>query len=115
MNLKQRVAAVGAGLVIAGAGALAAAPIAGALAVTPAPGGGYVHLNSGEAQVLHDAHIGGTVDAVTDWSADPNTGLTFGAAIDQFTGRAAASPTGTFYAGVYDVPTNLTWHTGWRR
>jgi hypothetical protein len=115
MNVKRRVAAVSAGLIIAGAGAMAAAPIASAFAVTPAPGGGYVHLNSDEAQVLHDAHLGGTIDAVTGWQPDPDSGLTFGAAIDQFSGRAAASPSGTFYAGLTEIPNNLTWHTGWRR
>lgn len=113
MNLKRRVLTVGAGLVIAGAGALAAAPVASALAVTPAPGGAHVHLNSGEARVLHDAQIGDAVNQVVP-QRDDRYGQQLGTFIDTWSGYAATSPTGHFWVGVTGLPEG-TWHVGYNR
>lgn len=114
MSIKTRVAAVGAGLIIAGAGAVAAAPIASAFAVTPAPGGGTVHLNSVEAKVVDDANIGGLIDAVTPGWGIGSNGNTFGQSIDLYAGYASQYPTGKFTAGLSNLGTpDAQWKATW--
>ncbi|QTI71286.1 hypothetical protein [Gordonia polyisoprenivorans] len=80
---------VGAGLLLSAAGAVAVAPAASAFTVSPVPGGGAVELTSGEARVVHDAHIGGVVDAALPQFGRTEYGRTVGQAIEYRSGIAA--------------------------
>ncbi|MXP24348.1 hypothetical protein GIY30_23790 [Gordonia sp. HNM0687] len=95
---KKRVVAVGAGVVLSAAATSAFAPVAEALSVTPAPGGGYVHVTSDEAAVLHHARVGEAVDAVTRWQRGTN-GLTFGDTINRASHVAVVHQGSTLIVG----------------
>ncbi|WP_338837879.1 hypothetical protein [Gordonia polyisoprenivorans] len=105
---------VGAGLLLSAAGAVAVAPAASAFAVSPVPGGGAVELNSGEARVVHDAHIGGVVDAALPQFGRTEYGRTVGQAIEYRSG-IAAKDNQSLYISYRTLPDGSHWiYTGTR-
>lgn len=78
MGVKRRLVTIGAGVLMTAAGAIAAAPIASAVTYTPVPGGGVVHRNPGEARAIHDARVGGAVDALLPQYGRNQSGRTLG-------------------------------------
>ncbi|QTI67275.1 hypothetical protein [Gordonia polyisoprenivorans] len=105
---------VGAGLLLSAGGAVAVAPAASALTVSPVPGGGAVELTSGEARVVHDAHIGGVVDAALPQFGRSQYGRTVGQAIEYRSGIAAQNNQ-SLYISYRTLPGgNSTIYTGTR-
>lgn len=90
MGVKHRLVTIGAGVLITAGGAIAAAPIASAVSYTPAAGGGVVHLNPGEARAVHDARVGGAVDALLPQYGRSQSGRTLGQGVEFYSGQAAS-------------------------
>ncbi|WP_156354312.1 hypothetical protein [Gordonia sp. HS-NH1] len=103
MGVKRRLVTIGAGVLMTAAATIAAAPIASAVSYTPVPGGGVVHLNPGEARTVHDARVGGAVDALLPQYGRSQSGRTLGQGV-QFYSGAAASLNRTMHVDYRNLP-----------
>ncbi|RPA59516.1 hypothetical protein EF294_13690 [Gordonia oryzae] len=99
-------------------GALAAgmaAPAASAFTVSPYGNGALVTLTPGEAAAVHNAHVGGAVDAVTPgFGHSSSSGRTVGQSIEFQTGVSARYDR-PLYAAAWGDPASPSWVIGTRR